>query len=181
MCSAPGKQVILHLLLFTKQKKDGTVRTILNLKCLNEFVQYQHFKVESLLDVFKIIKLNVWMASVDLKDELFTVPVNESHQKYFKFEWIDKVCKFVGMPNGYSDAMRIFTRILKPVYANLRKKGHLCVVFYLELEAIYLAVKSYRSYWLDKKRIQVKPDNTTAIAYIYNMGGRDLFPKNVMN
>lgn len=35
---------------FTRQRKDGIFRTILNLKCLNEFVQYQYFKMESLLD-----------------------------------------------------------------------------------------------------------------------------------
>ena len=83
--------------VFTRQKKDGTFRTILNLKYLNEFVQYQDFKMESLLDVFKIIKPNAWMASVDLKDAFFTVSIHESHQKYFKFY----------------------------VYANLRQKGHL--------------------------------------------------------
>ena len=76
--------------VFTWQKKDGTFRTILNLKYLNEFVQYQHCKMESLLDVFKIIKPNAWMASIDLKDAFFTVPINESHQEYFKFQWIDK-------------------------------------------------------------------------------------------
>ena len=85
--------------------------------------------MESLLNVLKRFKRNAWMASVDLKDAFFTVPIHESYQKYFKFEWIDKVYKFLGMPNGYSDAMRIFTKILKLVYANLRQKGHLSVVF----------------------------------------------------
>ena len=33
------------------------------------------------------------------------------------------------MPNEYSDTMRMFTKILKPVYGNLRQKGHLSVVF----------------------------------------------------
>ena len=42
---------------------------------------------------------------------------------------------------------------------------------HLELKAIYLAVKSYRRYWIGKKQIQVKSDNTTTIAYINNMGG----------
>ena len=36
--------------------------------------------------VFKIIKPNAWMASVALKDVFFTIPIHESHQKYFKFE-----------------------------------------------------------------------------------------------
>ena len=76
--------------------------------------------MESLLGVFEIIKSNAWMASIDLKDALFTVSVHESLQKYFMFEWKDKVYKFVGMPNGYSDVMRVFAKILKPVYANLR-------------------------------------------------------------
>ena len=69
------------------------------------------------------------MTSVDLKDVFFTVPIHESHQKYCKFEWIDKVYKYVGMANGYSDVMQIFTKILKPVCVNLRQKGHLSVVF----------------------------------------------------
>ena len=115
--------------IFTRQKKDGTFKTILSLKYLNEFAQYQHFKMESLLDVFKIIKPNAWMASADLKDAFFMVPTHESHQKYFKFERTDKVYKFVGMLNGCSDAMQKFTKILRTVYANVRQKSHLSVVF----------------------------------------------------
>ena len=85
--------------------------------------------MESLEDVFKIIKKDVWMASVDLKDAFFTIPVHILHQKYFKFEWFNQFYKFLGMPNGYSDAMRIFTKMLKPVFGYLRKQGHLSVVF----------------------------------------------------
>ena len=46
--------------VLTRQKKDGSFRTILNLKHLNQYVTYQHFKMESLNDVFKIIKKGVW-------------------------------------------------------------------------------------------------------------------------
>ena len=41
--------------VFTRKKKSGTLRFILNLKHLNSFVAYKHFKMESILDVFKII------------------------------------------------------------------------------------------------------------------------------
>ena len=44
---------------FTREKKDGSFRTRVNLKCLNKFVKYKHFKMESLKDVFKIIKEGV--------------------------------------------------------------------------------------------------------------------------
>ena len=62
--------------------------------------------MESVTDVFKTIKTDVWMASVDLKDAFFTVPVHISHQKYFKLEWFQQFYKFLGVPNDYSDAMR---------------------------------------------------------------------------
>ena len=41
--------------------------------------------MEFVTDTFKTIKKNVWMASVDLKDAFFTVPVHISRQKYFQF------------------------------------------------------------------------------------------------
>ena len=33
------------------------------------------------------------------------------------------------MPNGYSDAMRVFTKMLKPPFATLRKQGFTSVIF----------------------------------------------------
>ena len=69
------------------------------------------------------------MASVDLKDAFFTVPAHISHQKYFKFGWFQNFYKFLGTPNGSSDAMCIFTKILKPVFGYLRNQGHISVIF----------------------------------------------------
>ena len=71
--------------IFTRPKQDGSHRMILNLKRLNQNVEYKHFKMESLLNVLNIIKPNVYMASVDLKDAFYSVPIHEENQKYFKF------------------------------------------------------------------------------------------------
>ena len=35
--------------------------------------------IQSLIDVFKTIKKDVWIANVDLKDGFFTVPVHIYH------------------------------------------------------------------------------------------------------
>ena len=69
------------------------------------------------------------MASVDLKDAFFTVTVRKSHQKYFKLEWFQGFYKFIGMPNGYSEAMIIFTKIVRPVFGYLRQEGYLSIIF----------------------------------------------------
>ena len=52
---------------------------ILNLKNFNKFVNYKHFKMESINNVLNIIRPNVYMASKDLNDALFSVPIYLTH------------------------------------------------------------------------------------------------------
>ena len=71
---------------FTREKWDGSYRMILNLKQLNKHIEYEHFKMESVQSVLNIIRPNCWMASVDLKDAFYTVPIQPDHQKFLKFK-----------------------------------------------------------------------------------------------
>ena len=41
----------------------------------------------------------------------------------------------------------------------------------MELKAILKAIQGYHLYWQGRKHIRIKSDNTTAIAYVNNMGG----------
>ena len=54
--------------IFLRKKKDGTYRMILNLKQLNEFIVYRHFKMDSLQAATELMKPGCFMASIDLKD-----------------------------------------------------------------------------------------------------------------
>ena len=72
--------------IFTREKRDGSYRMILNLKQLNKHIEYEHFKMESVQSVLNIIRPNCWMASVDLKDAFYTVPIQPGHQKFLKFK-----------------------------------------------------------------------------------------------
>ena len=93
--------------IFTRNKKDGSHRMILNLKKLNTFADSPFFKMESIRNVISMVHKGVWMASVDLKDAFFTVPINVHDQMCFKFI-LDWPYAFAAMGNGYSDAMRIY-------------------------------------------------------------------------
>ena len=108
---------------------------ILNLKKLNASVDAPHFKMESIRNTVNMVCRNVWMASVDLKDAFFTIPIFEDDIKYMKFLWDGQVLASLAMPNGYSDAMRIFMKILKPPFKVLREEGHLPVVY---VDDVYL-------------------------------------------
>ena len=113
--------------VFTWSKKDGSKPMILNLKGLSKFVDYKHFKMESLQNVLEIIRPGVYMAFIDLKNAFYSVPVHKNHQAYLKF-FVEEYLKFVCMPKGYGPAMRIFTKISKIAFSILREKGFLSVV-----------------------------------------------------
>ena len=65
------------------------------------------------------------MATIDLKDAYYSVPVSEKHQKLFKFHWNGNYAKFTCFPNGLCFCPRKFTKLIKPVHSSLRLQGHL--------------------------------------------------------
>ena len=67
------------------------------------------------------------MASVDLKDAYYSIPIAEEDRKILIFQWKGEYYLFTCLPNGLSSAPRILTKILKPVYARLRSIGHTCM------------------------------------------------------
>lgn len=111
--------------IFLRPKNDGSHRLILNLKNLNQTVTYHHFKMDNLYSILKLVKQNCWMASVDLKDAYYSCPVAQEHQKYLKFFWNNQYYKFTCFPNGLACCPRKFTKLMKPVFATLRKGGHI--------------------------------------------------------
>jgi hypothetical protein len=110
--------------IFIRPKKDGTYRLILNLKKLNNFVKYHHFKMETIRTATQLMKKNCYMTSIDLRDAYYSVPVCKDHQKYLKLSWRNVLYRFTCLPNGLASAPRIFTKLLKLVYATLRSQGH---------------------------------------------------------
>ena len=113
--------------IFVRPKKDGSYRMILNLKPLNEFVSYYHFKMDTIHTALKLMRPGCFMASVDLKDAYYSVPVAKKHRKYLKFEWQGSCYEYTCLPNGLACAPRLFTKILKPVYSHIRSMGHICM------------------------------------------------------
>ncbi len=51
---------------FLQEKKNNKGRTILNLKKRNESVKYYKFKMDTLQTILKLVKPNVYMATIDI-------------------------------------------------------------------------------------------------------------------
>ena len=69
------------------------------------------------------------MASIDLRDAYYTIPVHLEYRKYFTCLLGRQYFEFTCLPNGYAQAPLIFTKILKLPIAYLRKLGHSSVVY----------------------------------------------------
>ena len=115
--------------IFVVKKPNGKFRPIINLKRLNNFVHYEHFKQEHFKIVLELIQENDFFCSVDLQDAYFSVPIHPDYQKYLKFTWKGVLYAFVCLPFGYSAAPRVFTKLLKPVYAWFRSQSIRCAYY----------------------------------------------------
>lgn len=112
--------------IFIVPKPGGKFRPVINLKALNEFVTYHHFKQETFNVVLDLLQENDFMTSVDMEQAYYSIPIHKESQKYLKFYWNEVLYSFSCLPFGLASAPYIFTKILKPVYSYFRQLGIRC-------------------------------------------------------
>ena len=91
---------------------------------------YRHFKMYNLQTALSMVRKDCYMSSIDLSDAYYSVPVTICDQKYLIFQFAGQLYKFVCLPDGLTPAPRLFSKILRPVFAALHKEvrdimGHL--------------------------------------------------------
>ena len=110
--------------IFLTPKQDGGHRLILNLKDLNEYISYEHFKMDGIAEVLHLVTKNCFMCKVDLKDAYYSVRIHPKYQSYLKFCWDDTLYQYTCYPNGLAPCPRKFTKLMKVPLSVLRSKGH---------------------------------------------------------
>ena len=81
--------------------------------------------LSSSMKFIKLMTSGCYMASIDLKDAYYLLPIHKDHQKFLKLKFKRTLYQYTCLPNGLSSATRIFTKLLKPVYSTLRGMGHI--------------------------------------------------------
>ena len=110
--------------VFIVPKKDGEFRMILNLKELNQYIEYHHFKMDTFESVLKLVKPGCFFASIDVHHAYYSVPMAAEDQVKLRFQKSGKLYQFQSLPKGISCTPKQFTRLMKPVYASLCILGH---------------------------------------------------------
>lgn len=125
-CVSSESQILSYFLV---PKTNGKFRFVLNLKDLNKFIKTDHFKMEDIRTVLKLVTKGCFMATLDLQDAYFLIPIDENSRKYLRFMWKDWVWEFVCLLFGLNTAPWLYTKITKPVVTLLRRKSFKSVVY----------------------------------------------------
>ena len=149
-------QFIGHI--FLRPKKDGGMRPVFNMKALNQFIQYKHFKMENLAMLKTLLQKQDYMIKVDLKDAYFCIPICRKDQQYLRFQWRNKLYQFSCLPFGLTSAPRQFTKLMKPIVSLLRRIG-IRLLIYLDDLLI-----------LNQNKVQLAKDANSLIFLLQNLG-----------
>ena len=126
--------------VFLRFKSDDSFRVILNLSNLNDKLGKVHFKMDSLKTVLNIVKKNVWFGKIDLKDAYYSIPIAETSRKFFRFYFNQDLYEYQCLAQGFVDAPRIFTKVMKVPLSFLRSKGFINVGY---LDDIFIQGDSF--------------------------------------
>lgn len=80
--------------------------------------------METLQSATNAMRKNCFFGSVDLSEAFYSIPVIKADRKYFRFIHNNQKYQFRALIMGYTHSPRVFTKILKPVFAKLRSNGH---------------------------------------------------------
>ena len=80
--------------------------------------------MNNLKTALSMVRKDCFMSSTDLSDAYYSLPLAICDQKYLMFQFAGQLYKFDCLSNSLIFAPRLFTKILKPVFAALHKEDH---------------------------------------------------------
>ena len=103
--------------LFLVEKASGGWGPVIDLSHLSEFVQLIPFKMETVASLLLSVREGDFLASLDLKDAYFQIPIHPSSRKLLRFTSEGTVYQFRALCFGLSTAPQVFTRVFAAVSA----------------------------------------------------------------
>ena len=109
--------------LFLVEKVTGGWRPMIDLSHLNKFICQTPFKMETVSSVLLSVRKGDFLASIDLKDAYFLIPVHQSSRKLLRFLSEGTVYQFKALCFRLSTAPQVFTKVFAAVSAWAHSHG----------------------------------------------------------
>ncbi len=108
---------------FLVPKRDGSLRPILDLQCLNLSLYKGKFKMLTMRTIMSQVQEGDWFVTIDLKDAYFHIQVVHRHRRFLRFAFGGKAYQYKVLPFGLALAPRTFTKCMDAALAPLRLQG----------------------------------------------------------
>ena len=161
--------------LFLVEKVTGGWRHVINLSHLNGFVHQTPFKMETVAFVLLFVREGDFLASIDLKDAYFQIPVHQSSRKLLRFLSEGTVYQFKALCFGLSTAPQVFTKVFATVSAWAHSHG-IRLLRYLD-DWLVLASSEVEA----KKNVQDLLLLCCSLGIVINEEKSDLIPSQTVN
>lgn len=158
------------VLYFRTTKQNGEFRMILNLKQLNDRILYFRFKMGNFENVLNLVSKDMYFCTLDICKAYYSIPLEKQQQTNFRFLWKGQIFQYTCMPNGVSPGPKLFTKLMKPVYAKLRTDGFISTCF---IDVSLLAGENLKKC---KENVQATSCLMTRLEYLLNYEKRVLEP-----
>ena len=136
--------------LFFVNKKDGDQTPVINLKQLNTYIPYCHFRMEGLQNLKYMLQKGDYMCKLDLQDAYFSFPLEKNSRQFVRFRWSGNSYEFLCLCFGLGPAARIFTKLLKVPMTILRRLNIKIIIY---LDDMLLIGHSLEKIFIDRDTI----------------------------
>lgn len=126
--------------------------------------------MEDLRTVMRLLRKDMYLASIDLKDAYFIVPVHEAHRKFLRFSFQNNLFEFTCLPFGLASAPYVFTKLIKPVIQYLRSNEILCVNY---LDDLLIMAESEKACF---QKVQFVSQTLLSLGFVINNEKSNFIP-----
>ena len=163
--------------LFLVEKVTGGWRPVIDLSHLNEFVLQTLFKMKTVASVLLSVREGDFLASIDLKDAYFQIPIHQSSRKLLRFLLGGRVqvYQFKALCFWLSTAPQVFTGVFAAVSVWAHSHG-IRLLRYLD-DWLVLASLATET----KKNVQDLLSLCYSLGIVINEEKSDLIPSQTAN
>ena len=119
----PNQLLVVSPLNVVPKPGSTKLRTILDLRHINEYVQCPKFQYEELRSITSMAQSGDWMFALDLAAGFHQVDMHPSAWPFLGFAWRGSHYFFKVLPFGLSSAPWCFTKVMRVVVQEIRQNG----------------------------------------------------------